>query len=173
VPIEPLDCAAVNAATFRKWIRERGGIAVWRSIDLGNLGTTSTPARTEAGDPTPPPGWRFAKTPERIVINESDVNVFTSKLVKSIRIGLSRGSGLSIVLSEASSRRLREAVAKAGDRAFYEFGYNDKDQRVANIFVPDREVPLIDYFCAECASEPAVGGHEGRCAKCWTEKAVG
>jgi len=41
------ECSEENAPKFWEWLRTRGGIAVWKSINLGNAGASwSTPATT-------------------------------------------------------------------------------------------------------------------------------
>jgi hypothetical protein len=53
-----------NAAKFRDWIARRGGVAVWHSINLSNIGASwSTPALREDGTPTPKPTWEADDKP--------------------------------------------------------------------------------------------------------------
>ena len=62
------ECSLENARLFADWIANRGGVAVWRSVNLSNPGASwSTPALTVEGEPTPKPTWQAANTPEKIV----------------------------------------------------------------------------------------------------------
>lgn len=47
---------------FEEWIRDRGGVAVWRSLDLSNLsrGDMYQPLRDNAGHTYPKPHWAYA-----------------------------------------------------------------------------------------------------------------
>jgi hypothetical protein len=43
-----------NAPRFSEWLKSRGGVAIWRSVDLSDPGASvSTPALTPEGTPTP------------------------------------------------------------------------------------------------------------------------
>lgn len=167
-----VDCAPENAARFLKWIETRGGIAVWRSLDLSSPGKSwSTPVQQEDGTSTKPPHWSCDKRPF-IVSSAEDVDVIAGKRVATVRIGLQQ-SGFAINLTPTSSARLRDACRKAGEGAWYEFDENAKGQRVAHIYVPSAKVPLSQWFCPTCGKEPVTAGHDGLCNKCWTDKAIG
>jgi hypothetical protein len=75
------------------------------------------------------------------------------KLLKKVKIAIKRGDGLSLVLTDASSRRLREAIAKAGDDAWYEF---EGDQ--ALIYVPESATPLDEWANQQGWVAPAKTG---------------
>ena len=138
-------CAPENAARFREWCAVRGGVAVWRVIDIARAGeTVSTPVLTETGEPTPRPRWDIASAPERVYgIDEIDCD--TGREIKRIRISVERGSGLSFALTSASSRRLRNAMDVAPNGAWYVFGFDNNDRRVAIIYTPSDRVPLASY----------------------------
>jgi hypothetical protein len=103
-----VECHADNAARFRDWIANRGGIAVWPSIDLRNAGgSCSTPA-----DVTTSPGWSYASAPNLIVTDPADVGVYTEALFKAVRVSLRRsGNGLSLKLTDASQRKVDALMA--------------------------------------------------------------
>ena len=103
-----VECHAENAARFRDWIANRGGIAVWPSIDLSNPGgSCSTPALTATGKPTTRPGWSYASKPSHVVTDLADVGVYTEALFKAVRVSLRRsGNGLSLKLTDASQRKV-------------------------------------------------------------------
>jgi hypothetical protein len=145
--MEKLNCSIENAPKFLKWLRERGGIAVWNSIDLGNPGASwSTPAMTEGGKPMTSPTWQADRTPSRVVTDPDDVVVIFPREVKRFYVAIRRGSGLSYNLTDASSRRLRKAVEKAGKDAWYEFDFSSQE---AVIFVADSVVPILEWEMME------------------------
>jgi hypothetical protein len=145
-------CAPENAARFLKWVRERGGVAVWLSVNLSNPGASwSTPALDEDGSPGGPPSWESARTPCRTITDPNDVEVITAKEVKRFHVAVRRGSqGLSFKLTDGSSRRLRDAVAKAGEDAWYKFDYSSQE---AVIFVPGEKVSLLEWEARMRASK--------------------
>lgn len=115
-----VQCHADNAERFRDWIANRGGIAVWPSLDLRNAGgSCSTPARTLTGEPTTRPGWSYASTPSIVVTDPADVGIYQEALFKAIRVSLRRGrNGFDLKLTDTSQRRvdalLRDCEAKHG-----------------------------------------------------------
>lgn len=140
ISIDPND-----AEKIRGWIRSRGGVAIWRSLDLGAPGETFTPALAEDGAPMGPPGWQYEKAPTAVLTSEEAVTVQTKRHVKDVPIGIERGCGLTLVLTSASRRRLKDALERIEEAAWYEFGFNDKDRRVAHIFVAAETVPLSSF----------------------------
>ncbi len=108
---------------FEDWMA-RGGVKVWRNINLSNpgAGPMFTPAFDENGSPYKKPSWRVDNGE---VI--TDINQFQflkdSVVFKRVRISIRRASGLNYCLTDASQRRvdkaLDECIAKHGD-AFFE-----------------------------------------------------
>src|ERR1700693_5710362 len=96
----------VNAALFDEWIRTRGGLAVWRSINLSNPGASwTTPLRNADGSPVTKPTWEAANQPERVITDPADVVVSVDKEVQRFHVALRMGSqGLSIKVSDGGSR---------------------------------------------------------------------
>ena len=117
--LKPHQVAEENARKFADWITNRGGILVWQSRDLGSAGrSVSTPALTD-GKPTNRPGWQFTE-PDRHITDMADVEVFTVKVVESFPIKLKQSQG-RLVLNNASDRKVRAALDKAGADSFYRF----------------------------------------------------
>lgn len=108
-----VECHADNAARFRDWLANRGGIAVWPSINLSTPGASaSTPALTTTGEPTTRPGWSYASKPSHIITNPADVGVYTEALFKAVKVGLRRSSnGMSLKLTDASQRKVDALLA--------------------------------------------------------------
>lgn len=110
-------CTIENASKMLDWIEHRGGIAVWRSVNLSNPGASwSTPALTD-GKPTPKPTWQAASEPE-LVTDASNVEVCEDREVKRFRVAVKRGDSLNFVCTDASTRKIRQAVEKAGDGSY-------------------------------------------------------
>jgi len=138
---------SVNAPKMRQWIEKRGGIAVWSGINLSNIRELLTPAKTEDGMPYPKPSWDMPNAPNKIVTDPSQVCVTDDVEVKRFHIAVRCSSnGLMFKLTDASSRKVRAAVEKAGEGAYHVFDYETQD---AIIMKPERTIPLTEY--KECA----------------------
>ena len=136
-----------HAPKFLEWIAKRGGVAVWPSVDLSDPGVSmSSPALTPEGKPTPKPHWKLAAEPSRVITSASEIDVVTWKEVKRFHVGVRRGSqGMSVKLTDGATRKLRAAVAKAGEGATYRFDY---EEQAAVILVPSEVVPLDQWRAA-------------------------
>jgi hypothetical protein len=136
-----------NAELMATWIKGRGGIAVWKSQDFSEFGKEMfTPAMTDHRDPKPTPGpsWKVGNEPERIVTDPGQVILDTPKEVKRFRIGVRPGSqGLKVKVTDGGTRRIRAAMAKAGEDSWYEFDYNTQE---AVILVPGETITLKEYL---------------------------
>lgn len=133
------------ASRFAEWLDKRGGLAIWESADLSDpTWSCTTPRLQEDGTPYTKPHWKAQSEPARIITEWDDVEVTTGKEVKRFHVALRRGSqGLTIKLTDGSSRRLRSALAKAGEDAWYEFDY---EMQEAVIYVPASCVSLREYL---------------------------
>lgn len=141
IAVEKHRVIAPNAAKFIEWMNTRGGIVIWGCLDLGNAGQTwSGPYLTVEGKPATKPHWSETNEPIRHITLMDEVVVDVPKEVKRVRIALQRGSGLSIVLTQAATRRVERAVGQAGPNAWYEF---EGDEAV--IYVPGAVIPLADW----------------------------
>jgi ribosomal protein S6 len=132
-----------NADKIVFWLNNRGGIAIWKSIDLSDPGKTwTTPAKQENGDPYQKPTWKVGNDPE-IITDVSQVGVSVDREVKRFRIGVRRGfQGFTLKVTDAGSRRIRREVEKAGAGAYYQFSH---DTQEAVIFKSEKVVALSDY----------------------------
>ena len=136
-----------NAALILDRIRTRGGIAIWNCHDLSDPGKTWTcPVNDNQGNPKTKPHWAAGEI-IRTITNPDEVEVVSPKIVRKFHIGLRMGAqGFKIKLTDASSRRVRNAVAKAQEKygeAWHEFDYEARD---ALILVPDEKVLLLDFL---------------------------
>lgn len=154
--MEKYQCTAQAAPLIKSWLETRGGIAIWRSIDLSDPGRSiTTPVKTAEGDPASKPHWSMANKPERIITSVDDVEVCMDKEVKRFRVAIRRGAqGLSFKCTDASSRRIRKAVEKAGKGAHHVFDYWTQE---AVIMAPEKIIPLAEY-----KEKPDAENHEKR-----------
>jgi hypothetical protein len=139
---------AENAALIWKWFQERGGIAVWKSVDMSNPGRSwTTPLRDAEGNPTGKQDWRMEETPSLTITDPAEVAVDVPKEVKRFRVAIKVGSqGMLLKCSDGASRRIRKECAKAGDESWYEFDYATQE---AVIFVPGESKPLPDFVAGQ------------------------
>jgi hypothetical protein len=138
-------CSPENAQKMKDWIANRGGLAIWESQDLGDPGRSwTTPVLDEEGNPVGPPHWKCGgpgARQSRIITDMKDVEVITDKEVRRFPLHLSKHmQGMTIVLTDACSKKVRKALDQAGKGSTYVF---DGDEVV--ILVPDKVVPLAEY----------------------------
>ena len=75
--------------------------------------------------------------------DESKIVVVTEREVRRFQVAVRRGAqGLQYKLTDASSKRLRKAMEKAGDGARYVFDYETQE---AVILISDKTVPLSEW----------------------------
>ena len=145
--IEKHVCMPHDAELLLKWIKTRGGLALWRSVNLSNPGKTwTTPVKAPDGSPMPKQSWEMANEPYRIITDPAEVEVHVPKEVKRFHVGVRMGSqGFTIKVTDGGTRRIRREVAKAKEKygdAWYEFDYVTQD---AVIMVPDVKIPLEEF----------------------------
>lgn len=138
-------CTAENAGRILDWMRTRGGIAVWVSVDLSRLGEIMTAPYLDAeGNVKTKPHWRMGNTPERVITDPAMVVVSEDVEVKRFHIAVRVGSqGMSIKVSDGGSRRIRKEVEKAGDGAYYVFDYTTQE---AVIMKPKGEYVTLEEW---------------------------
>ncbi len=140
--MENLFCTEENAPLFLDWIENRGGIAVWKSVDLGQPDASwSTPALTLEGRPTPAPSWKTEKKPSRVVTRAEEVTVSTDEEVKRFRVTIEQ-MGSRFQCTAGSSKKIRKAVEKAGVGSYHSFDYAAQE---AIIFKSVKTVLLSDH----------------------------
>jgi hypothetical protein len=136
-------CSASNALKIWRWLTKRGGIAVWRSVNLSNPGASWTTPAFEADGVTPytKPTWQADNKPERIITDPALVMVQTDREVRRFRVGVRvGGSGMQVEVTDAGSRKIRAAVAKAGVGSYHQFGYTTQE---AVIMTPSEKPMMI------------------------------
>lgn len=102
------------------------------------------PYLTEKQEVGTKPSWRHADKPKRVVTSSDDVEIATYKEVRRFRVAVRvGGQGLFLKLTDASSKKVRQAEEKAGDGAFHQFDY---DTQEAVIFVPEKVVTLTEWL---------------------------
>ena len=157
-------CNVGNAFKLWTWIRERGGVAVWRSVNLADLGASwSTPVRIECRNcngrgefpdhnqcvvcngeklvTADKPHWSAANEPV-IIADPKEIGVVTDREVKRFRVGIRvSGNGLSLKCTDAASRRIRRELEKAGEGSSYHF-----EDGEAVITAPDGAVISLEAW---------------------------
>lgn len=140
------DCSIENAPKFADWIANRGGIAVWRSVNLSNPGASwSTPANQLDGTSTLKPTWQAGDKPHAIITSTDDVTVYVDKEIKRFRVAI-RGTGpygATFKCTDAASRKIKKAVADAGDEAYHTFDYETQE---AVVMVEAKELEKAQRF---------------------------
>lgn len=138
-------CSIENAPKFLDWIRNRGGVAVWRSVNMSDPGQSwSTPLRTAEGLPAPKPHpWKAESAPSRVITDPKEVLVVEDKEVKRFHVAVRPGgNGLIIKCTDASSARIRREEEKAGKGSFHEFDHWTKE---AIIYAPASQMTLAEW----------------------------
>jgi hypothetical protein len=145
--LKPYITEAEHADKIAEWLRTRGGIAIWQSIDLAQAGRTlTTPLNTAEGKPSPKPVWWVGNEPEVIITDFADVVVSKDVEVKRFHVALRmEANGMKIKCTDASTRRIHAAIAKAGAGAYHVFDY---ETREAVILKPESQTSLLDYLVA-------------------------
>lgn len=146
-------CDEKDAEKIHHWMLSRGGIAIWRSVNLSNPGASwTTPALDSNGLPTNKPTWQADGQPERVITDIADVRVSTAKEVKRFHVATRMGGGgLQIKVTDGGSRKLRAEVAKVkeqyGKDAWYEFDYGDEKNAV--ILIEDSAISLAEWVAKQ------------------------
>lgn len=137
-----LEVTDYNADKVLDWMKNRGGVAVWRSVNLSNLGTSwTTPALTGEGKPSGKPSWQAANEPDKVIADPSRIAVVGEKVVRRFHVGTRMaGSGMALKVTDGGTRRIHAAVAKAGPDAYYRFDYGSYENAV--IVVPEFKCSL-------------------------------
>jgi len=141
-----------NAQQVWSWLTTRGGIGIWGCLDLAQAGKTWTcPINDAEGNPTRKQHWSMTNEPIRVITDPADVVVDVPLEVRRFHVAIRRGSqGFSYKLTDASSRRLEQAVAKAAENradheSWYEFDYSTQE---AVIYVAGKTMPIADYIAS-------------------------
>lgn len=142
--MNPHYCKLEDAPKFWTWIKTRQGLAIWKSLDLSDPGRTwTTPVLTEDGKPFPKAHWAMERMPCRIITDPKEVLVAHDKEVKRFHVAVRMGAqGLKLKLTDASSKRVRREVEKAGKGAYFEFCYPNQE---CVIMAPDKTETLEEW----------------------------
>jgi hypothetical protein len=117
---------------FQTWINNRGGVQVWKNINLSNpdAGNTFTPAlKIREGEetiPYPQPHWSMERGEVITDINRFKF-VKAFKEVKRFHVAIRvSGNGLTLKCTDASTRRIRAACDKFPG-SVYRFDYDTQE----------------------------------------------
>ena len=136
------------APRVAEWLRTRGGIALWNSADLSDPSASwITPIKDAQGNPATKPTWKAQDSPSRVITDPAEVQVAEDKEVRRFHVAIRMGANsFRVKLTDGSTRRVRAAVAKAGEGAYYTFDY---DRQEAVIMAPSRVIPFPDWVASQ------------------------
>ena len=148
--LKPHVCEAKNAHQLLTWIRERGGLAIWNSTDFSNVESYTCPLTDAAGVVKTRPYANCESMPARVLTSTDDVVVQLTHEVKRFHVALRMGAqGFKVKVKDGSSRRIRAAVEKAGEGAYYQFDHMSQE---AVIMAPTGEaISLTEWALANAA----------------------
>lgn len=143
--MNPLEIFPSNVNQIIDWLTNRGGLFVWDSCNLNNLGMTwTTPASNADGSEISKPNWQANKI-IRHIKNLDEIVVIIPKVVKKFHVATRIGTqGFSVKVSDGGSRKIAKECAKAGDKSWYEFDYGSYENAI--ILVPEKTIPLSVYL---------------------------
>lgn len=141
----PIVFSPENESKAIAWLTTRGGIAVWRNVNMSSqsLGSeTLTPAQTD-GQPTGKPSWQV--TLDRIVTDPSQVRIEGKREVSRCKVIRSKYGPPCDPIAKGRIG-VDRAMEKAGENAWYEFDYANANYGSAwieaVIYVPSDSRPL-------------------------------
>ena len=143
--MEPYIIDPQNAERIAEWLKTRGGLAIWKSVDLSDPGfSMTTPVNNADGTPAVKPHWKLENTPSRIITDPAEVLVSKDVEVKRFHIAIRPGSqGLNFKVSDGGSRRIRAEEEKAGEGAYHVFDFSTQE---AVILKPESQVSLTEFL---------------------------
>ncbi len=155
-----LECGPDNARLLWSWIKNRGGVAKWSSINLSNpSGSWITPTLDKEGKPYGKPTWQAANDPE-IVTDPEDIGVYQAKLYKAFNVAV-RWAGLGTKLTDASQRKLDACLEKCKEEhrdSFYKRGVLaegvNEDRPSMGVFYTESIIPLSQWIKANGEGKP-------------------
>lgn len=138
-------CQESDAEKILEWLQTRDGICIWDSADLGSPGQTwTTPFLTEAGLPCEKPNWRAGRVVTVYRLADAErVQVDISKEVKRFRVATKRGSGLAIVLTDHSTKKVRQTLESLGSGHHYGFDYWSQQ---CVFYKTTESLPILKYM---------------------------
>jgi len=98
---------------------------------------------TPEGQPTPKPTWQADNAPSEVEADPNKITVYADRELKRFHVAIKRGDSFNFVLTDASTRKVRAEVEKAGNGAYYEFDYGDYNNCV--IMVPSESMTLAEW----------------------------
>ena len=137
--------SADNAEKMANWIKKRNGICRWTSINLSNPdGAWLQPFYKDDGTEYGKPNWESSNTPEYHITDPAEVGISVDKEVRRFHVGVRMGlQGFSMKVTDGGSRKIRAAVEKAGEGAYYQFDYETQE---AVIMKPESMISLKEWM---------------------------
>lgn len=136
-----IEISKADAPRIADWLANRGGVAIWESLDLSDAGArTFTPADASR------PSWQYADKPVDVVTQPSDVGVYSETLFKAFPVSLRRSNnGLAFKLTDSAQRKVDKAMADCREKhgnAHYRKGVLEDKPASIGIYYATEPVPL-------------------------------
>ena len=144
-------CTIENVVKFADWIKNRGGVAIWKSVDLSDPAfSMSSPATDKNGKPFTKPHWKCVDVPE-VVTDPKEIEVYQRQEFKRFHVAIRPGAqGFKLKLTDASSRSLERFLAQAGEGSSYEFDYGMQE---AIVYKVSESISLAEWISANMVEE--------------------
>jgi len=130
-----------EASKVKDWLNQ-GGVHVWKSVDCA---TPHKIAITQADDGAVPPDVYLYSLPVKITDAAKVMVVDREEACDPIYIVIERGPRHMDNLTLPSITEIDEAIEKAGEDAYYELDVKASGERIARIYRPIKETPLLEY----------------------------
>ena len=134
--MKPVEVSETNAPKFLIWLRERGGLSVWSSKDLGGPPSeVTTPYRNSEGEINVAPHWRYGDKPDRHVTNPDDVVVHVVSIADQFSIKPPVWRHGEYVLRAADEKRLTGVLRDFEGKSYATFSDSKcKDNISGNLY---------------------------------------
>ena len=107
----------------------------------------TTPVNSPDGNPFPAPARWIGENRPASSTDPADVTISKDMEIKSFHVAVRmRDNGGTVSSTDASTRRIRAAVAKAGAGVYYKF---DNGTQEAVIIKPESQVPLLGWLATQ------------------------
>lgn len=142
----PIELDQRQAEMVSRWLKF-GRVRYWMNVDLSCAGGFYlSPTHHDNGDEATihKPHWRASDIASAEFFSPLAFVVVSRVEVKRFYVAVRRGAqGLSVKLTDAASRRVRAACAKAGEGSSYHFDFATQE---AVITVRDKCIPLDEWM---------------------------
>jgi len=133
------------------WLKNFGGVHVWTSADLDYPDRVWLCSACNMSQPSP----HAVSEPALVTDPAKIIVVDNEEACDPIRVIVQRGPRHNPhTLTPESLTAVNKLIEIAGDDAFYEVDVNSDSERVARIFRPIKETPLLEYGKSTTTTSP-------------------